>query len=1017
METESKGKDNVIDEKLYSRQLYVLGHDAMKKMAVSNVLVIGLRGLGVELAKDIILAGVKSVTLHDDHAVTLFDLSSQYYLSENDIGKPIAATCFEKLAELNSYVATSLHTGEVTEATISRHQVVVMANQPLEEMRRVNQICHSQNIAFVGLDTRGVFGSVFCDFGTQFEINDATGEPAQSVVITGITQENPGIVSVLDEQRIPFEDGDFVTFGEIQGMTQLNNSPARPIKILGPYTFSIEDTTGYTPYSGGGFAIQVKQTKTMAFLSLEESLTQPRFLETDFAKMERPPQLHLGFQALWDFHKRHQTLPEPHNEDHAKEVIQIATDINAKVKLVETIDDKLLRLLSFNAIGDLAPMNAFIAGVAAQEVLKACSGKFTPINQWLYYDATEVLPPADTPASEFQPRGSRYDAQIVVLGNTIQQKLEDLNVFTVGAGAIGCELLKLFAMMGIACGKKGNIHVTDMDIIEQSNLSRQFLFRGKDVEQPKSKTAAVAVKNMNPHINIHHYLSRVGPETESTFNETFYRGLDLVANALDNVEARMYMDSQCIYHKKPLLESGTLGTKGNTQVVVPFLTESYGSSRDPPEKSIPICTLHHFPNVIEHTIQWARDVFEGLYHNQAETVNSYLTNSTFFAGLEKQSSGSKIETLSTIKSCLVEDRPKTYEDCIQWARLKYEEYFNNNIQQLLFNFPTDMLTSNGAKFWSGPKRAPSPLTFNPNDETDMLFVSAAAALRAETFGIPVERDDADYLAQTVSQVKLPAFVPKKNVKIAATDAEVEANKTAPPPEDDDRIIERLTQEIPSPEKYDSFKMKAIDFEKDDDTNHHIDFITATANLRAKNYSITVADKHKVKGIAGKIIPAMVTTTAVVSGLDCLELLKVIQQKPLDQYKNGFVNLALPLFAFSEPLAPPKTKVRDDWSWNLWDRIEIDEGDITLQQVMDHIKNKYNLEVTMMSCSASIIYAFFMTKDKLQDRLHKKLTEVITSVNPKAIPPTKSSVVLEVCCNRLEDDEEADVPFVKYIFKH
>ncbi|GCC43031.1 hypothetical protein chiPu_0027116, partial [Chiloscyllium punctatum] len=60
---------------------------------------------------------------------------------------------------------------------------------------------------------------------------------------------------------------------------------------------------------------------------------------------------------------------------------------------------------------------------------------------------------------------------------------------------------------------------------------------------------------------------------------------------------------RCVYYRKPLLESGTLGTKGNVQVVIPFLTESYSSSQDPPEKSIPICTLKNFPNAIEHTLQ------------------------------------------------------------------------------------------------------------------------------------------------------------------------------------------------------------------------------------------------------------------------------------------------------------------------------------------------------------------------------------------------------------------------------
>src|SRR4051794_1679188 len=120
---------------------------------------------------------------------------------------------------------------------------------------------------------------------------------------------------------------------------------------------------------------------------------------------------------------------------------------------------------------------------------------------------------------------------------------------------------------------------------------------------------------------------RVGVETENVYNDGFFDHLDGVTNALDNVDARKqlicrrnddliyinlffeflgkYMDRRCVYFRKPLLESGTLGTKGNTQVVIPYLTESYSSSQDPPEKAIPICTLKNFPNAIEHTIQWA----------------------------------------------------------------------------------------------------------------------------------------------------------------------------------------------------------------------------------------------------------------------------------------------------------------------------------------------------------------------------------------------------------------------------
>jgi len=68
---------------------------------------------------------------------------------------------------------------------------------------------------------------------------------------------------------------------------------------------------------------------------------------------------------------------------------------------------------------------------------------------------------------------------------------------------------------------------------------------------------------------------------EDIFTDEFMESLTVVCNALDNVEARRYMDVRCVKYGKPLLESGTLGTRGNTQIVVPFLTENYGSQNDP----------------------------------------------------------------------------------------------------------------------------------------------------------------------------------------------------------------------------------------------------------------------------------------------------------------------------------------------------------------------------------------------------------------------------------------------------
>ena len=89
------------------------------------------------------------------------------------------------------------------------------------------------------------------------------------------------------------------------------------------------------------------------------------------------------------------------------------------------------------------------------------------------------------------------------------------------------------------------------------------------MSKTKSSTAAAAIKAMNPLMNVEAQENRVGADTESTYNDDFFESLDGVANALDNIEARTYMDRRCVFYRLPLLESGTLGTKGNTQVVIP----------------------------------------------------------------------------------------------------------------------------------------------------------------------------------------------------------------------------------------------------------------------------------------------------------------------------------------------------------------------------------------------------------------------------------------------------------------
>lgn len=176
----------------------------------------------------------------------------------------------------------------------------------------------------------------------------------------------------------------------------------------------------------------------------------------------------------------------------------------------------------------------------------------------------------------------------------------------------------------------------------------------------------------------------------------------------------VYMDQRCILYEKPLLESGTMGTKGNVQVVIPHLTESYSSSQDPPEKQTLSCTVKNFPNAITHTIEWSRQEFDAMFVKPVESVNQYLSEPSYLENSLKYS-GQQHDHVEQIVSYLVTNKPLTFEECIVWARLQFEEKFNNAIRQLLHSLPRDHVTSTGQPFWSGPKRAPDPLIFNSAD--------------------------------------------------------------------------------------------------------------------------------------------------------------------------------------------------------------------------------------------------------------------------------------------------------------
>ena len=214
---------------------------------------------------------------------------------------------------------------------------------------------------------------------TLMERNPHTG------IIASISNDNPALVSCVDDERLEFQDGDLVVFSEVHGMIELNDGKPRKIKSSRAYSFTLEeDTTNYGAYVKGGIVTQVKQPKVLKFKPLREALADPGdFLLSDFSKFDRPPLLHLAFQALDKFVSELGRFPVAGSEEDAQKLISVASGINESSGdgRVEDINPKLLRHFAFGAKAVLNPMAAMFGGIVGQEVVKACSGKFHPLYQ------------------------------------------------------------------------------------------------------------------------------------------------------------------------------------------------------------------------------------------------------------------------------------------------------------------------------------------------------------------------------------------------------------------------------------------------------------------------------------------------------------------------------------------------------------------------------------------------------------------------------------------------------------
>ncbi|KAJ0987626.1 hypothetical protein J5N97_005982 [Dioscorea zingiberensis] len=1008
-----------IDEELYCRQLAVYGIETMRKLARSNVHISGLSGLGAEIAKNLVVAGVKSVTLHDDERVQLRDLSSNFFLSEDDVGKNRALACVPKLQELNHAASVSTLT-DLKPSKLSDFQAVVFTDISLEKAIECDDYCHNHEppIAFIKAEVRGLFGNIFCDFGPEFTVVDVDGVEPHMGIISFISNGDPAEVLCVDNEVLKFHDGDHVVFSEVLGMTELNDQKVRRIKLkdVTPQSFTLEeDTASFGRYEKGGIVTQVKQPKVLKFKPLRDALKDPgEFLPSDFSKFNRLQLFHLAFQALDKFRNDFGRFPAAGSSEDADKLIAFAGEVDGNIRDggFAEIDTKLLNKFSSGSGTVLTPMAAVFGGIVGEEVVKACSGKFHPLHQFFYFQSVESLPMDPLYSGDLKPQNCRYDDQILVFGPKLQKQLEDAKVFIVGSDVLECELLKNLALMGVCCSPEGKLIITDDNFIEKSNLGQQFLFRERNIGEAKSTVAADAGTSINPSLHVEAFQIPVRSGAEDVFNDAFWRHLDVVcAPPPPNVEAYDYTLSRCLYFQKPLLMSQILGTTCNTAMVIPHLTQYYGMFGDTPvEKNVDYFTIHYFPYKIDHCFILANDEFENLFVKAPNEVNSFVSNpSDYISSMSKNPEGVIGERLKLIADCILGKRCQTFHDCVSWATLKFEYYFIDWVKRLTSLFPEDATYRFGAPIWRAPKRFPEPLDYSLNDPQRLSFIKAASILRAETFGIPIPGTEyfsedfiVDILMQTVDTVDTVAvlnpmlennmFADLKGSDVVRYDIDGTKNK----------LIECLGKLPPG------FQMKPVEFEKGDNKHHHMVFIAGLANFRARNYRIPEVDNKLIsKVISGRLLPSISSSAALAAGFVCLELYKVLAGGHRRQdYCNLHANLVTPAFSVHKPL-PPKVSEHLGMSWTVWDHWDFNE-DLTLGELLQWLHEKH-IHVNGFKCDGITVYS--AENPILQERPDERVVDIAMIVAKVRLVPGKH-LQFQIDCRHLGDLHELGYDITK-----
>lgn len=858
---------NEIDER-YSRQAYSIGKELTLKLADAHIIILGYNELSEEIIKNLVLTGIGKITICPKENTEYENINSIYL-------NKLTSIPLQKIQTLNPNITIEIDDINNVLQTIKSNNItaIIQVNEQFKDNIFINNLARQNNIPYISTFTSGLNGYIFNDFGNEWIVNDIN-DMGETLPPLQVAYTSKNIIEFKEKHNLSKKYKLVITDETGQVFTGI-----KILEIVNPT--KIKTNINLDKINLKTIEI-LKESKTYNFNTFKTEINKPNKNEMFYLNL-----------TLNEYQNRYKSNPASWNIEDYNKFKSILTDLTDM-----KINENLIKKFSYCSNGILPTCCAIISGFVSFEVLKIIGHKYIPIYQFNFYDFHDLIPDkmienyTENNLEEFYCN-NKYNKIVNIFGNTLFNKIKNTHPFIIGSGALGCELLKNLTLLNTQ-----NITITDPDHIEKSNLSRQFFFNDSDIGKNKAETSSSKAKLLNNEMTITTFTDKLSYETDNKFNNEFYKNINVLLGALDNIEARKYIDNKCNRYRIPYIDSGTMGAQASINCIIPNLTDDLTSMLNSQEENIPICTIKSFPTKIEHTIQWGRELFEQEFTLFPQKMKKLIDQYLDFENLPDHEIMDLYYLIN--KYNVKELNQSTYRIILNRI---YQENFHDNINKLLKEYEN--------KEELHTKKFPSYINRDKNKEYIDAFYRSGFKLLNQMYNLNIEYTCIDNTDNLLNQ---------------------EFTKS---------IVECI-------ENHKQYNFSSVEFEKDNEELGHIEFITACVNLRNEQYDIPKTDSFQVRKIAGKIIPAMITTTSIASGYQTLEYIKLISYDnyTIETFKNRFVNTIVNNNNYFDP----------NENKSIWMSFNIDKSMNYVSDIYNFVNQKFQRYVVLMTHNDEVIYS-------------------------------------------------------------